>query len=60
MFSEAIHSLADTCNQVRFVSFIKNFIFTSYFNSSVELSLLQALLALGISQSIRNPDAGHP
>ncbi|XP_077589569.1 proton-coupled zinc antiporter SLC30A9, mitochondrial [Stigmatopora nigra] len=34
MFSEAIHSLADTCNQ--------------------------ALLALGISQSIRNPDAGHP
>uniref|UniRef100_A0A1A8NNM5 Proton-coupled zinc antiporter SLC30A9, mitochondrial n=1 Tax=Nothobranchius rachovii TaxID=451742 RepID=A0A1A8NNM5_9TELE len=34
MFSEAIHSLADTCNQ--------------------------ALLALGISQSVRNPDAGHP
>ncbi|KAG7273230.1 hypothetical protein CRUP_031537 [Coryphaenoides rupestris] len=34
MFSEAIHSLADTCNQ--------------------------ALLALGISQSIRNPDAVHP
>uniref|UniRef100_A0A8D3CMN2 Proton-coupled zinc antiporter SLC30A9, mitochondrial n=1 Tax=Scophthalmus maximus TaxID=52904 RepID=A0A8D3CMN2_SCOMX len=34
MFSEAIHSLADTCNQ--------------------------GLLALGISQSIRNPDAGHP
>ncbi|KAL3044566.1 hypothetical protein OYC64_012955 [Pagothenia borchgrevinki] len=34
MFSEAIHSLADTCNQ--------------------------ALLALGISQSARNPDAGHP
>uniref|UniRef100_A0A3Q2NSV8 Proton-coupled zinc antiporter SLC30A9, mitochondrial n=1 Tax=Fundulus heteroclitus TaxID=8078 RepID=A0A3Q2NSV8_FUNHE len=34
MFSEAIHSLADTCNQ--------------------------ALLALGISQSIRNPDAIHP
>uniref|UniRef100_A0A8C6KFC2 Proton-coupled zinc antiporter SLC30A9, mitochondrial n=1 Tax=Nothobranchius furzeri TaxID=105023 RepID=A0A8C6KFC2_NOTFU len=34
MFSEAIHSLADTCNQ--------------------------ALLALGISQSVRNPDAVHP
>ncbi|XP_026991174.2 zinc transporter 9 [Tachysurus fulvidraco] len=34
MFSEAIHSLADTCNQ--------------------------ALLALGISQSVRNPDPGHP
>nr|XP_029506698.1 zinc transporter 9-like isoform X1 [Oncorhynchus nerka]XP_029506699.1 zinc transporter 9-like isoform X1 [Oncorhynchus nerka] len=34
MFSEAIHSLADTCNQ--------------------------ALLAIGISQSIRNPDAVHP
>uniref|UniRef100_A0A672NBJ2 Proton-coupled zinc antiporter SLC30A9, mitochondrial n=1 Tax=Sinocyclocheilus grahami TaxID=75366 RepID=A0A672NBJ2_SINGR len=34
MFSEAIHSLADTCNQ--------------------------ALLALGISQSVRNPDAIHP
>uniref|UniRef100_A0A665WLF8 Proton-coupled zinc antiporter SLC30A9, mitochondrial n=1 Tax=Echeneis naucrates TaxID=173247 RepID=A0A665WLF8_ECHNA len=34
MFSEAIHSLADTCNQ--------------------------GLLALGISQSVRNPDAGHP
>lgn len=34
MFSEAIHSLADTCNQ--------------------------ALLALGISQSIRTPDPGHP
>ncbi|KAI7801767.1 proton-coupled zinc antiporter SLC30A9, mitochondrial [Triplophysa rosa] len=34
MFSEAIHSLADTCNQ--------------------------ALLALGISQSVRNPDASHP
>lgn len=34
MFSEAIHSLADTCNQ--------------------------ALLALGISQSIRNPDPVHP
>ncbi|XP_076595637.1 proton-coupled zinc antiporter SLC30A9, mitochondrial [Chaetodon auriga] len=34
MFSEAIHSLADTCNQ--------------------------ALLAVGISQSVRNPDAGHP
>ncbi|KAJ8262383.1 hypothetical protein GJAV_G00165820 [Gymnothorax javanicus] len=34
MFSEAIHSLADTANQ--------------------------ALLALGISQSIRNPDAVHP
>ncbi|CAL9707226.1 unnamed protein product [Knipowitschia caucasica] len=34
MFSEAIHSLADTCNQ--------------------------CLLALGISQSVRNPDAVHP
>uniref|UniRef100_A0A3P9LUR1 Proton-coupled zinc antiporter SLC30A9, mitochondrial n=1 Tax=Oryzias latipes TaxID=8090 RepID=A0A3P9LUR1_ORYLA len=34
MFSEAIHSLADTCNQ--------------------------ALLAVGISQSVRNPDAVHP
>ncbi|XP_060782719.1 proton-coupled zinc antiporter SLC30A9, mitochondrial [Neoarius graeffei] len=34
MFSEAIHSLADTCNQ--------------------------ALLALGISQSVRNPDPDHP
>ncbi|CAJ0958434.1 unnamed protein product [Ranitomeya imitator] len=34
MFSEAIHSLADTCNQ--------------------------ALLALGISQSVRTPDPGHP
>ncbi|KAK6298643.1 hypothetical protein J4Q44_G00316980 [Coregonus suidteri] len=34
MFSEAIHSLADTCNQ--------------------------ALLAIGISQSVRNPDAVHP
>ncbi|XP_003970673.1 proton-coupled zinc antiporter SLC30A9, mitochondrial [Takifugu rubripes] len=34
MFSEAIHSLADTCNQ--------------------------GLLALGISQSVRNPDPGHP
>ncbi|XP_072554089.1 proton-coupled zinc antiporter SLC30A9, mitochondrial [Paramormyrops kingsleyae] len=34
MFSEAIHSLADTCNQ--------------------------GLLALGISQSVRNPDAVHP
>ncbi|XP_053314383.1 zinc transporter 9 isoform X2 [Spea bombifrons] len=34
MFSEAIHSLADTCNQ--------------------------ALLALGISQSARTPDPGHP
>uniref|UniRef100_A0AAY4CLI1 Proton-coupled zinc antiporter SLC30A9, mitochondrial n=1 Tax=Denticeps clupeoides TaxID=299321 RepID=A0AAY4CLI1_9TELE len=34
MFSEAIHSLADTANQ--------------------------ALLALGISQSVRNPDAIHP
>uniref|UniRef100_W5L2Z1 Proton-coupled zinc antiporter SLC30A9, mitochondrial n=2 Tax=Astyanax mexicanus TaxID=7994 RepID=W5L2Z1_ASTMX len=34
MFSEAIHSLADTCNQ--------------------------ALLALGISQSVRNPDPVHP
>nr|XP_014352234.1 PREDICTED: zinc transporter 9 isoform X2 [Latimeria chalumnae] len=34
MFSEAIHSLADTCNQ--------------------------GLLALGISQSAKNPDAGHP
>lgn len=34
MFSEAIHSLADTCNQV--------------------------LLAVGIMQSARNPDAGHP
>ncbi|XP_015200798.1 proton-coupled zinc antiporter SLC30A9, mitochondrial isoform X1 [Lepisosteus oculatus] len=34
MFSEAIHSLADTCNQ--------------------------ALLALGISQSVKNPDAVHP
>ncbi|KAJ1214875.1 hypothetical protein NDU88_002486 [Pleurodeles waltl] len=34
MFSEAIHSLADTCNQ--------------------------ALLALGISQSIRTPDSSHP
>ncbi|CAH2300100.1 zinc transporter 9 [Pelobates cultripes] len=34
MFSEAIHSLADTCNQ--------------------------ALLALGISQSARIPDPGHP
>ncbi|MEQ2194124.1 hypothetical protein XENOCAPTIV_023933 [Xenoophorus captivus] len=33
MFSEAIHSLADTCNQ--------------------------ALLALGISQSVRNPDASR-
>uniref|UniRef100_A0A673HQ55 Proton-coupled zinc antiporter SLC30A9, mitochondrial n=1 Tax=Sinocyclocheilus rhinocerous TaxID=307959 RepID=A0A673HQ55_9TELE len=34
MFSEAIHSLADTCNQ--------------------------ALLVIGISQSVRNPDAVHP
>ncbi|XP_061440294.1 proton-coupled zinc antiporter SLC30A9, mitochondrial isoform X2 [Rhineura floridana] len=34
MFSEAIHSLADTCNQ--------------------------ALLALGISQSVRTPDPSHP
>ncbi|XP_068134614.1 proton-coupled zinc antiporter SLC30A9, mitochondrial isoform X2 [Hyperolius riggenbachi] len=34
MFSEAIHSLADTCNQ--------------------------ALLALGIAQSARTPDPGHP
>ncbi|XP_072352766.1 proton-coupled zinc antiporter SLC30A9, mitochondrial [Scyliorhinus torazame] len=34
MFSEAIHSLADTCNQV--------------------------LLAVGISQSSRHPDPGHP
>ncbi|XP_030047201.1 proton-coupled zinc antiporter SLC30A9, mitochondrial isoform X2 [Microcaecilia unicolor] len=34
MFSEALHSLADTCNQ--------------------------ALLALGISQSARIPDPGHP
>ncbi|XP_063777078.1 proton-coupled zinc antiporter SLC30A9, mitochondrial [Pseudophryne corroboree] len=34
MFSEAIHSLADTCNQ--------------------------ALLAVGISQSVRTPDPGHP
>ncbi|XP_053109673.1 zinc transporter 9 [Hemicordylus capensis] len=34
MFSEAIHSLADTCNQ--------------------------ALLALGISQSVRTPDQSHP
>nr|XP_003221596.1 PREDICTED: zinc transporter 9 [Anolis carolinensis] len=34
MFSEAIHSLADTCNQ--------------------------ALLALGISQSVRTPDSSHP
>ncbi|KAG8134843.1 putative Zinc transporter 9-like protein [Naja naja] len=34
MFSEAIHSLADTCNQ--------------------------ALLALGISQSVRIPDQSHP
>uniref|UniRef100_UPI00398F407D proton-coupled zinc antiporter SLC30A9, mitochondrial n=1 Tax=Pristiophorus japonicus TaxID=55135 RepID=UPI00398F407D len=34
MFSEAIHSLADTCNQ--------------------------ALLAVGISQSSRTPDPGHP
>ncbi|MEE6462145.1 hypothetical protein FKM82_001511 [Ascaphus truei] len=34
MFSEAIHSLADTCNQ--------------------------ALLVLGISQSARTPDPGHP
>ncbi|KAG9333335.1 hypothetical protein JZ751_012802 [Albula glossodonta] len=34
MFSEAIHSLADTCNQ--------------------------GLLALGISQSVKNPDAVHP
>uniref|UniRef100_A0A8C7F9X3 Proton-coupled zinc antiporter SLC30A9, mitochondrial n=1 Tax=Oncorhynchus kisutch TaxID=8019 RepID=A0A8C7F9X3_ONCKI len=34
MFSEAFHSLADTCNQ--------------------------ALLAIGISQSVRNPDAVHP
>ncbi|XP_077157943.1 proton-coupled zinc antiporter SLC30A9, mitochondrial [Paroedura picta] len=34
MFSEAIHSLADTCNQ--------------------------ALLALGISQSVRIPDSSHP
>ncbi|XP_048087398.1 zinc transporter 9 isoform X2 [Alosa alosa] len=34
MFSEAIHSLADTANQ--------------------------ALLAIGISQSVRNPDAVHP
>ncbi|KAJ8398934.1 hypothetical protein AAFF_G00418420 [Aldrovandia affinis] len=34
MFSEAIHSLADTCNQ--------------------------ALLAVGISQSVKNPDAVHP
>lgn len=34
MFSEAIHSLADTCNQ--------------------------ALLAVGISQSARTPDPGHP
>ncbi|XP_066429237.1 proton-coupled zinc antiporter SLC30A9, mitochondrial isoform X2 [Eleutherodactylus coqui] len=34
MFSEAIHSLADTCNQ--------------------------ALLALGIAQSVRTPDPGHP
>lgn len=34
MFSEAIHSLADTCNQ--------------------------ALLAVGISQSVKNPDPGHP
>nr|XP_033802370.1 zinc transporter 9 isoform X2 [Geotrypetes seraphini] len=34
MFSEALHSLADTCNQ--------------------------ALLALGISQSVRTPDPGHP
>ncbi|XP_048386012.1 proton-coupled zinc antiporter SLC30A9, mitochondrial isoform X2 [Stegostoma tigrinum] len=34
MFSEAIHSLADTCNQV--------------------------LLAVGVSQSARTPDPGHP
>ncbi|XP_053559985.1 zinc transporter 9 [Bombina bombina] len=34
MFSEAIHSLADTCNQ--------------------------ALLVLGIAQSARTPDPGHP
>ncbi|KAE8629474.1 hypothetical protein XENTR_v10000496 [Xenopus tropicalis] len=34
MFSEALHSLADTLNQ--------------------------ALLALGISQSVRTPDPGHP
>ncbi|CAN2388487.1 cellular zinc ion homeostasis [Pristimantis euphronides] len=34
MFSEAIHSLADTCNQ--------------------------ALLAYGISKSVRTPDSGHP
>ncbi|XP_062899297.1 proton-coupled zinc antiporter SLC30A9, mitochondrial isoform X3 [Mobula hypostoma] len=34
MFSEAIHSLADTCNQ--------------------------ALLAVGVVQSARTPDAGHP
>uniref|UniRef100_A0A6I8ND86 Proton-coupled zinc antiporter SLC30A9, mitochondrial n=1 Tax=Ornithorhynchus anatinus TaxID=9258 RepID=A0A6I8ND86_ORNAN len=34
MFSEAVHSLSDTCNQ--------------------------ALLALGISQSIRTPDPSHP
>uniref|UniRef100_A0ACB8E7Z5 Uncharacterized protein n=1 Tax=Sphaerodactylus townsendi TaxID=933632 RepID=A0ACB8E7Z5_9SAUR len=34
MFSEAIHSLADTCNQ--------------------------ALLALGVSQSVKTPDPSHP
>ncbi|KAF7248196.1 Zinc transporter 9 [Varanus komodoensis] len=53
MFSEAIHSLADTCNQVRGRVVLME-------QKTTTGGEFTALLALGISQSVRTPDPSHP
>ncbi|XP_058578717.1 proton-coupled zinc antiporter SLC30A9, mitochondrial isoform X1 [Neofelis nebulosa] len=59
MFSEAIHSLSDTCNQVGFHIFrpYKQWCFEPHWG---HLYFCKGLLAVGISKSVQTPDPTHP